>query len=246
MADAKRRLADARRLAKNKTISDNDVQALLAEVGIDAAALQKAQALQQQQEARVKQHEVLAPFDGVVSNKATEAGEWITPGSVIVHLIAMDNLRIDFQVPQSVYPKTNFVTPVTISLDAYPGREFDASVSAIVPVTSQQSRTFLVRTSLNAKDFKLIPGMSAKGRLKLDTGKKAVTVSRDAILRHPDGRITVWVVNKDLSVSERLVNIGLSFNGNVVINQGLEAGEKIVVQGNESLREGQVIAVKQE
>ena len=85
--------------------------------------------------------------------------------------------------------------------------------------------------------------MSANGVLSLDTGEEAVVVTRDAILQHPDGRTTIWVVNQDKSVSERLVKTGLSFNGNIVIEEGLDADVSIVVQGNESLREGQLISI---
>lgn len=246
LADAKRRLADARRLAKQQTISENDVQSLHAEVNIDNAALQRARAEQQQQEARLHRHQVVAPFGGVISRKYTEAGEWISPGDPVAELTATDGLRIDFQVPQSVFSKTKPDTPIRISLDAMPDIVFNGKITAIVPVANAQTRTFMIRVGIEADELHMTPGMSAHGMLKLDTGVNAVVVSRDAILRHPDGRTTVWIVNQDNTVSERLVKTGLSFNGNIVIREGLEINKTIVVQGNESLREGQMISIQQD
>ena len=122
LADAKRRLADSKRLAKQKAISENDVQFLQAEVNINNTVLQRTKVEQQQHEARLRRHQVFAPFDGVISQKYTEAGEWISPGDAIAELIAIDNLRIDFQAPQSVFPKTNSETPIQIRLDAIPDK----------------------------------------------------------------------------------------------------------------------------
>ena len=244
LADAKRRLADARRLAKQQTISENDVQSLQAEVNIDDAALQRARAEQQQQEARLRRHQVVAPFDGVISHKYTESGEWISPGESVAELVAVDDLRIDFQAPQSIFSKTRIDTPIQVRLDALTGSSFKGKITTIVPVAKAEARTFMIRVAIAADELQMTPGMSANGVLKLDTGQEAVVVSRDAILQHPDGRTTTWIVNEDKTVSERLVKTGLSFNGNVVIVEGLDDGVRIVLQGNESLREGQAVSIQ--
>lgn len=246
LSDAKRRFTDARQLAKKKSISKNDVQSLQAEVNIDDTVLQLARSEQKRQEARLRRHQVIAPFDGVISNKHAEGGEWLSPGDAIVDLVATENLRIDFQAPQSVFPKTNTETPIQISLDAIPNQTFNGKIIAIVPVAKAEARTFMIRATLEADTLRMMPGMSAHGVLRLDIGRKAVVVSRDAILRHPDGRTTVWIVNQDNSVSQRLVKTGLSFNGNVVIKEGLDSDVTIVLEGNESLRESQMISILQD
>lgn len=244
LVEAKRKFADAKRLARQKTISENDVQSLQAEVNITDAVLKGAMVEQKQQQARLHRHQVLAPFAGVISHKYTEAGEWISPGVAIAELIATDSLRIDFQAPQSIFPSTTAATPIRISLDAIPDQVFAGKIIAIVPITNSEARTFLIRATIKADELLMTPGMSANGVLQLNTGGKGVVVSRDAILRHPDGRTTVWIVNQDNTVSERLVTTGASFNGNIVIEQGLDANVSIVVQGNESLRENQVISIQ--
>ena len=246
LADARRRLTDAKRLVKQKTISENDVQSLQAEVNIDSAAVQLAQAEQQQQEARLRRHQLRAPFDGVVSQKFTEAGEWITPGDAVIELVATDGLRIDFKAPQSAFPKITLNTRIDIRLETLPNKHFQGKISAIVPVTDAKARTFMIRVISEDNEMIMTPGMSANGVLQLDTGHKALTVSRDAILRYPDGRTTVWVVNPDKTVSEKLVKTGLSFDGNVVIHEGIKIDDTIVLEGNESLRDGQTISIQQE
>jgi hypothetical protein len=93
----------------------------------------------------------------------------------------------------------------------------------------------------------MIPGMSAQGTLRLGTGERGVVVSRDALVRYPDGRITVWLIDDSQgqsTVTQRRVSTGLAFSGQVEITQGLEPGTRVVLQGNEILQNGQAVNIR--
>lgn len=248
LKDAKRRLADAKELAKRHSVSANEIESLAAEVRIDTAGLERLRAEQQRQAVLLRRHKLSAPFAGIISRKLVEQGEWIQPGQAVVELIATTGLRIDFQVPQTVYAKLAQATDVHVKLAALPGKDFDGKIESVIPVTDPNTRTFMIRVALNDPQIKMAPGMSASAVLKLNTGTMGVVVQRDALLRYPDGRITVWVVNQkqDQSrVSERQVETGRSFNGKVAITRGLTPNTQVVVRGNEALREGQAVIIKQ-
>jgi multidrug efflux pump subunit AcrA (membrane-fusion protein) len=72
-------------------------------------------------------------------------------------------------------------------------------------------------------------------------------IARDAVIRYPDGRTTVWRVRSGddgaTTVTERQVQLGRTFDGRVHVRSGLEPGARVVVRGNESLREGQRVTV---
>ena len=245
--DAKRRLTDVKALAKRNSVSANEIESLAAEVRIDNAVLKRFRAEQQQRAAQLQRHNLSAPFAGVISRKLVEVGEWIQPGKPVVELIATTDLRIDFQVPQSVYAKLGQATDVRIKLDALPGNSFDGAIETVIPVTDPATRTFLIRAVLNDPAVKLAPGMSASAVLRLSTGTQGIVVPRDALIRYPDGRITVWVINQEgdrVWVSERQVKIGSNFGGMVTIIGGLSSDTPIVVQGNEALRERQDVIIK--
>ena len=92
----------------------------------------------------------------------------------------------------------------------------------------------------------MIPGMSARAQLTLATGRRGLTVPRDAILNYPDGRVVVWVVKNGAEgpqVSETQVATGVVFDGNVEILEGLTADDQVVVRGNEALQNGQRVNV---
>jgi RND family efflux transporter MFP subunit len=248
LADAKRRYQDAKRLRQQKSISENELRLLEAEVEVDAATLKQKRAEERRQQARVDRHTLRAPFSGVISDRRTETGEWIEPGTPVITLIAVDDLRIEMRVPQEFYNRIDRNSRVRVTLDALPEREFEGVIDAIVPVSDASSRTFLIHVRIDAGDAVVTPGMSAHGQLRLSTGRQGVVISRDAILRYPDGRVTVWVINpgsEPPTVAEKRVTTGHSFNGLITIREGLKADEVVVVRGNESLQEGQQVRIQQ-
>jgi RND family efflux transporter MFP subunit len=247
LADSRRRFKDAERLLKQNNISANEFRLLQAEVEIDAAALQRQLAEERRQTARVERHILKAPFAGVISERSTEIGEWIEPGKPVLTLVAIDDLRIEFRVPQDFYMRIDEQSAITVTLDALPNRKFQGIIDAVVPVSDPSARTFLMHVLVDKGDIRMTPGMSVHGQLRLNTGQQGVVISRDALLRYPDGRVTVWVITDhkpETTVSELPVKLGHSFNGLVSIVEGLQAGDVVVVKGNESLQEGQQVRIQ--
>ncbi len=249
LAEARRRLAEAERLVKLSGITRTEVSTRETEVRLSAANLRLREAEQRSAAERLRRHEVSAPFSGVISRKLTEAGEWVTPGDAVLELVADQGLRIEFPVPQQFFPRVSADTSLEVRLDALPERVVQARIGEIVPVSDPNARTFLIHAYPEEAELPLTPGMSASATLKLRTGEQAVVVSRDALLRYPDGRISAWVVEGTgarAAVTERLVTTGLAFDGQVVIRSGLEAGTRVVVEGNEALKEGQRVLIREE
>lgn len=247
LADARRRLREARDLGPNRGIPETEVRSLEAEVRMDEAVLARLSAEARRQALVLERHVLRAPYAGVVSRRLVDPGEWVTPGSGVMGLVALDRLRLDFAVAQQHFPRLKKDTPVRVRLDALPEQTLPAVIEAIVPVNDPEARTFLVRARLEgAGQVPITPGMSVRATLSVDTGRTSVVIPRDALLRHPDGRITVWVLpdgGDQGAVSERQVEIGLTFDGRVEVRDGLAAGETVVVRGNEALRDGQQVRV---
>ena len=248
LEDSRRRLNEARDVGPEKGIAETQIKSLLAEVARDQAAAQAATAAARQQEAIVRRHDVRAPFAGVVSERLAEVGEWVNPGDALVEVVATEGLRFDFRVPQSYFTSVRSATRVDLSLDAIPGREIPGRIQAIVPVKDPGARTFLLRVVAEPdSSLAVTPGMSARASIRIDAGREAVVVPRDALLRYPDGRTTVWVVESGpdgQTVREQRVETGLEFDGFVEIRDNLEAGVAVVTRGNEALRNGQAVSLQ--
>jgi RND family efflux transporter MFP subunit len=244
LADAQRRLREAQALSADHSIPETTVRSTEAEVRVAEAALEVLRADERLQAARLERHRLRAPFDGVVSRKLTEMGEWIEPGTAVLELVATDDLRVDFQVPQEYAVQLATDSQISVELGGAPGRWFEGRIAAVVPVTDPEARSFLVRVLLQDADDVIAPGMSAHGQLQVSTHERGVVVPRDATLRHPDGRVTVWVIDDSGTVSERRIEPGPAFAELVHVRNGLEPGERVVVQGNEALRDGQLVAIR--
>ncbi|TYC58200.1 efflux RND transporter periplasmic adaptor subunit [Marinobacter sp. BW6] len=238
LEEAERRLREARSVGAGRNIAATEVSARESEVVASEAAAARLEAARRKVEVRVGRHRVIAPFDGVVSQRSRDLGEWVTPGDQLLTLVDTDNLRLDFQVPQSFYKRIDDNSRLLVR----DGQELSrAAIDVLVPVNDPQSRTFLLR-AIKPDTVKLLPGMAAQAVLRVTTGERGLTVSRDAINRYPEGRTTVWIAepgDEDTwTVSEKRVRLGTGFEGRVEVTSGLEADQNVVVRGNESLSEG--------
>lgn len=249
LANARRLLREARRLAERDSIAQTDLEGRRAEVQRREAVLTRRRAEQAYQAALLQRHVLRAPFDGVVNRRMIDLGERAEPGEPVFELVATDHLWLDLEVPQGYFGEVTTGTPVRIRFDARPDAILEDRVSRVVPVSDSSSRTFLVRVDLQNASGELIPGMSARATLQIETGREGVVIPKDGLLRYPDGRTVVWIVEgngDEQSVREQRVRTGLKFDGRIEILQGLSADTTIVTEGNEALQDGQRVRIARE
>lgn len=246
--EARRRLAEARSVGAGRNIAATEVRSRENAVATAEATLARLQAEEQRQAALLDRHRITAPFDGVVSMRMSDVGEWVALGDVLVELVDTGSLRLDFQVPQGYYPWLNdnarlLVRPATGEAEPAPAR-----IERAVPVTDPSARTFLLRAS-PPDDQRWLPGMAVNARLRVETGERGLTVPRDALNRYPDGRVTVWIAepaqDDRFEVREKRIRTGGGFGRRVVVREGLSQGQRVVSRGNELLREGQQVRLSE-
>jgi RND family efflux transporter MFP subunit len=246
LGEARRRWEEARRLGPRKGIAESEIRAAEAQVEIAETKLERLLVAERYKQELVARHDVYAPFAGVVARRLAEEGEWVDTGTPVLELVGTENLRLDLRVPQEHYPYIDDNTRVTVRLDAMPLRSVDARISAKVPVSDTGSRTFLLRVQLPESERGITPGMSAQARLRIPGSERVLTVPRDAILRDAYGGSRVWSL-EDVDgapvATQHTVQVGRSFEGNTELRNGLEPGVRVVVRGNETLREGQPVRV---
>jgi len=244
--EARRRRDEARRLGPSKGVAESDIRAAEAELKIARAKLERLHSAERYKDELVARHDVYAPFTGVVARRLAEEGEWVNTGTPVMEIVGTKNLRLDLRVPQEHYPYINTATRVSVRLDAMPSQKIDGHIIAKVPLSDSSSRTFLLRVQLSDNKQGVTPGMSAQARLRIPGEERVLTVPRDAILRDAYGASRVWAL-KDVDgapvATQHTVQVGRSFDGNTELRTGLEPGARVVVRGNETLREGQAVRV---
>lgn len=241
--EAARLVSEAERLRKQNHISASELANRKANLALKKAVLAAAQAEQANAEETLQRHDLPAPFSGVISDKMTEAGEWVDRGDTVLELVNLDVVRVDVKVPQERFQDITMETPVTIIADSFPQDKIKASINAIVPVSDPQARAFLVRVVISSKNLPLLPGTSATAQFAINSDKQQkLLIPRDALLLHPDGGYSVFVVTDNKAVRKQ-VEVGQFSQYGVSINNGLQASDLVVVRGNEVLRDQEPVKI---
>ena len=252
LKEALRQQDEAARLVEKKHIPPTRHEAARAVVAMDRAALERLKKELERQEELVRRHTISAPFDGVITQKMVEQGEWVKIDTPLFQLTEIDRLRVNVPVPQFYFADVHPGTPVRLVFDAYPGREFPNRVTMKVPLSSESARTFPVRIDLDNRARLFAPGMSARAVFRLQGAGDAesLLVAQDALVRKPDGSTSVWVVtpgSEGMTATRVAVSAGRSYRQYIEILSGeVQAGNRVVVRGNEILRPGQLVEIKEE
>lgn len=246
LGDARRRLREAEDLAARDSIGQSELEARRSEVRQLEAVVARREAERAFRAEMLDRHRLVAPFDGVINRRMIDIGERAYTDEPVYELVATERLRLDLEVPQRFFGSVTTDTAATVQVDARPDETIDGRINAVIPVSDSNSRTFHARVDLDNRDGRLTPGMSARATLHMETGRTGVVIPQDALIRYPDGRTVVWIVEGEgdtRTVSEQRVQTGLRFNGHIAIREGLEAGTVIVTEGNEALQDGQEVRI---
>ena len=251
LKEAVRQKDEAAELVAKKHIPATRYEATLAIVEMDTAVLERLKKELNRREEIVSRHVIKAPFDGVITQKMIEKGEWVSIDTPLLELAEINLLRVNVPVPQFYFNDLQLGTPVRLTFDAYPGRDFLAEVTMKVPMSNVSTRTFPVKIDLDNSERLLAPGMSARVIFQLnDASELSLLLPQDAVVRKPDGSESIWVIQPgrgSLTARQVQVRTGRSYRENIEITAGeVQAGDRVVVRGNEILRPGQRVEIKEE
>ncbi|QXG36909.1 efflux RND transporter periplasmic adaptor subunit [Pseudomonas viridiflava] len=239
------------RLVGDQAISRGDFDKL-------AAQLKKASATVAQLKASLAKKQILAPFSGTIGIRQVDVGDYLASGTVIATLQDLSSLYVDFHVPEQALPKLSVGQRVQVSVSAYPGQSFDATISAINPRVDESTRNVLIRATQPNPDGRLLPGMFVDLQVILPSAPSQIVVPESAITYSLYGNSIYVVVARQteagkpesdtqdepqLTVERRFVKTGEHREGKVVILEGLKAGDQVVSGGQLKLDNGAHVAI---
>ncbi len=212
--------------------------------------LARARAKLAEDEAKLAKTEMRAAFPGVAGLRQVSEGQYVAAGTDIARLEKIDQLKLDFRIPESYVGKLKAGQPVTVLVDAYRGKTFPGSVYAIEPGVDDQTRTIVLRARVANPELQLRPGMFARVQLRLGVRQNAVWVPEAAIVpRGQDSYVFRVTAGPDGGGKAALVKVqtGARKVGEVEIVKGLAAGDLVVTEGVQKIGpESSVTLIKQE
>ena len=201
---------------------------------------------------------VRAPFSGVVVSKDAQPGEMISPVSAgggftrtgIGTIVDMSSLEIEVDVNETYINRVSPGMKVEAILDAYQDWRIPAHVITTIPTADRQKATVRVRIGFDKLDARILPDMGVKVSFLRDepaADASAPPTPRvlvpKAAVRKADGKSIVFVV-KDDKVERRAVSIGLEQGDQIEVVSGVTAGERVVVDGPATLKDGDKVKVQ--
>ncbi|HWP91500.1 MAG TPA: efflux RND transporter periplasmic adaptor subunit [Thermodesulfobacteriota bacterium] len=256
-AEASANLANARReLVRQKELF---AKGITTEQSLDNAETQVEifEAQLHYIEEQIRNTEIYAPIDGVVTVKKAFLGETVTPqgfgagsaGATFAVIVDLDSLEMEADINEQNVSKLRLGMPAEVTLDAYPDRSYKARLRQIVPTADRQKGSVKVKIELLERDERVLPEMSCRVYFQnweiLSEGKSRVMIPVSSVI-DMDGEKGVFLLNRD-AIRFQPVALGNTVGSQIEVMEGLSGGEEIVVEAaDNNLENGQKVRRKSE
>lgn len=239
---AQANLQRARTLAEEKYATQATVDQQQSQLDVARAGIAKSQAL-------IDQKLIKAPFAGDLGIRQVDLGQYVGPGTAIVSLTKLDQVYVDFTLPEQTRSQLAVGLLVQISADAFPGRSFEAKITTIEPQIEPTTRAIKARATMDNRERLLQPGMFARARVVLPPQPDVITVPETSVDYTVYGQ-SVFLIQEDgkdekgqtkYKAVQTFVTAGSRQNGRVAIVKGLNAGDMVANAGQTRIFNGSAV-----
>jgi RND family efflux transporter MFP subunit len=218
------------------------------------AARDSAAAAVERTRAIIAQKAIRAPFAGRLGLRTVDIGQFVAVGAALTTLQRLDPIFADFTAPEGDLARLAVGQPVSIAVDAYPGRTFEGKITAVDARVSAESRNVTVRAQFENPDAKLLPGMFANVAVTTGEPVKVLTLPRTAAIYSLYGD-NVFVVKAGapsadapsdkpgLVVERRFVKFGSTRGERIAVVTGLSEGDQVVTAGQVKLQNNSPVVI---
>lgn len=224
-----------KRLADKGIISKQDMAKAEADLKEKKAAVEEAEVM-------VQQMKLIAPFDGMVGKSTVSPGDFVTVGQALVSLTDVHHLHVEYKLPEKCLATLQLGQHVRVTSSAFPEKLFDGVVAYISPTINTQDRTLSVYAEVPNPKAELTAGLFVNVTQALGTQENVLAVPAASLVATIDGHEVMKVV--DGKVITVPVEIGQRTGNQVQILKGLNAEDKVVIAGQQKLRDGVNVKVK--
>jgi RND family efflux transporter MFP subunit len=225
--------------AANVNASQRRIQQRSAMAGQTAAQERTAGIVRGYTELRARQ-------DGVVTERLVSPGTLVQPGMAILRIKNTDRLRLQANVAESDVSGIRIGNPVTVTTQRDPNFRLQTRVTSIFNAANPQSRTVIVEALVSNPGNRLLPGQYVVMQIATAASRRVLTIPQTAVRRDVDQKPYVWVADgqEGKPVAKRVnLTLGAADGQRIVVQTGLDPGDKVVYAGQEYLNEGDMLTL---
>ncbi len=184
---------------------------------------------------------ITSPISGVVTSRIVDKGDYVNKGTVIAQVVDISNLKVKLSVAEKDVFKLKTGDAVIITTDVYPGVSFKGKIETISD-QADNAHTYPIEISLsNSKEYPLKGGMFGRVQFTSIKNSESVLIPREALIGSiKDAK--VFVVENGIAKEKNIV-IGSTSDKMLEVLSGLNAGEKIVVSGQNNLKDNYKVTI---
>ncbi len=205
--------------------------------------LKQAQSAERIAKKNLADSKLYAPFSGVVSEKEVEVGQNVMPGTPVVRLVTVNQVKVNVSVPENEISHIRIGQPVSVSVSALGGKVFEGKVVEKGVVAHPLSRSYEVKALVDNPSEELRPGMICTLATELEEGTEIFMLPVHLIQMDENNGCFVWI-NKDGKAKRRRIVTGRLEKKGIQVISGLTAGDEIIVEGQQKISEGMDITLK--
>ncbi|NTU41917.1 MAG: efflux RND transporter periplasmic adaptor subunit [Nitrospirales bacterium] len=185
-----------------------------------------------------------SPTKGFISKRSVEPGEMVSPGLPVFEIVNLDTVEVSAGVPETEVNLLRVGQKAVITLPALPGESFEGTLSLVNVSADPGSHTFMTRISVPNPEHRIRIGMVAEVLIRGDKTVRIQTLPVETIVRDPQGATMVYIYYPDKHRAyARRVEAGSIYGREIEIKRGLTGEERIVIAGQERLRDGALVSV---
>lgn len=184
-----------------------------------------------------------SPITGFVTARNYDVNDLYSMQMPLFTIQQVVPVKLLVGISESQYTKVKEGDPVSITVDAFPGRTFSGKVGRVYPTVNSATHTFNTEVIVANKDKALRPGMYARVTVNFGDTKSAVVPDQAVVKLEGTGQRFVYILNDDDTVTLKPVTIGRHVGSEYQILDGISEGETIVVKGHAALKDGSRVNV---
>jgi HlyD family secretion protein len=251
-------LANAVANQQQVQVRRDDIVAAQAAVRQARAAVQTSQATLAFNQQQVANAFIRSPIDGIVAAREVEPGQVASPGTNLVRIVGLGTVYYEPTISETDFVGAHVGQPVSVQVDALPGKSYTGKVSAVYPAASAADRQFSLRVTVSNPSNELRPGMFARGSIVTRVARNVPLVPATALVplastqgfqpnTSSDEQVAagtqtsaqqVVLVGPHGTAQPRAVKVGIQNQQQAQITGGLKAGDTIVIVGQQGLKAG--------